>query len=246
MRSIVLALALVAVPGVARAQVELADTKWSVFGAIGFDTSLSGNVTAPVTGNPPGLPEIALVVDNVSFSEVYGSLVRWHFGVGFRLTERSEILGSFSYSAGGGSRALIGPVYVGAFNDLSEKAFEVGFRHQFLTAGRVIPYVGGWGGIVRVNAIEASLTIPNDPQPAFTLPILDASSAGTIAGGGGIMIPVSSRFALTADVNIRWRSALNSANILVGSGLDTIGRDSGRWSVPAVFGGVVRIGPLRY
>jgi hypothetical protein len=109
-----------------------------------------------------------------------------------------------------------------------------------------MPYVGAWGGMVRGSAISASVTIPNDPQPAFALPVLDASSAGTVAGGGGIIVPLSSRFALTADVNIRWRGALNSANVLVGTGLDRIGRDSARWSLPVVFGGLVRLGPPRY
>jgi hypothetical protein len=252
MRSIALALALVAAaPGVAPAQVEFADTRWSAFGAVGFETPLSGNMSAAATGRPPNLPNSPqLVLGNVTGGDVYGSLARWHFGVGMRITERSELLGSFSYSGGGGSRAVIGvtpgPPYVGAFDDLGEKAFEMGYRYHLSSVGRVMPYVGAWGGMVRATAIDTSVTIPNDPQPAFTLPILDASWAGTIAGGGGIIVPLSSRFALTADVNIRWRSALNSANVLVGTGLDRIGRDTARWSLPVVFGGMVRIGPLRY
>jgi hypothetical protein len=248
MRSIALALALVAAPGVALAQVEFADTRWSAFGAVGFESPLSGNVSAAVTGNLPNSPQ--LVLGNVTGSDVYGSLARWHFGVGLRITERSELLGSFSYSAGGGSRAVIGvtpgPLYVGAFDDLGEKGLEMGYRYHLSSVGRVMPYVGAWGGMVRGSAISASVTIPNDPQPAFALPVLDASSAGTVAGGGGIIVPLSSRFALTADVNIRWRGALNSANVLVGTGLDRIGRDSARWSLPVVFGGLVRLGPPRY
>jgi hypothetical protein len=248
MRSFVFALALLSISHPAWAQIEFADSRWSVFGAVGFESPLSGNVSAAVSGNLPNSPQ--LVLGNVTGSDVYGSLARWHFGVGIRITERSELLGSFSYSAGGGSRAVIGvtpgPLYVGAFDDLGEKGFEMGYRYHLSPMGRVVPYIGAWGGMVRGSAIGAALSIPNNPQPSFTLPVLDASSAGTVAGGGGLIVPITSRFALTADVNIRWRGALNSANVLVGTGLDRIGRDSARWSLPVVFGGLVRIGPPRY
>lgn len=247
MRSFVLALALLTAPGIAWAQVEVVDTRWSVFGSVGFESPLSGNVSSAVTGVLTGTP---LVLGNVSVSDVYGSLARWHFGAGLKLTERSEILGAFSYSAGGGSRATMGVtpglLYVGDFGDAGEKSFEMGYRYHLQPVSRVAPYVGAWGGMVRGNAISASLTIPNDSRPAINLPILDGSSAGVLAGGGGILVALSSRLALTADVNIRWRGALNSANVLVGTGLDNIGKDSARWSVPAVFGLLVRLGPPRY
>jgi hypothetical protein len=246
MRTIVAALVLSTFPGLASAQIELADTRWSAFGAIGFEAPLSGNVASAVTGILSGSP---LVLGNVSGSDVYGSLVRLHLGAGLRLTERSELLGSFSYSGGGGSRALLGvtpgPPYVGAFDDLGEKSVEIGYRYHLAPMGRIAPYVGGWAGLTRGAAISAALTIPNDPQPAINLPVLDGSSAASLAGGGGILIPLSDRFALSADLNVRWRGALNSANVLVGTGLDRIGRDSARWSMPVVFGGVVRLGPLR-
>jgi hypothetical protein len=247
MRLFALALALLTAPSVAWAQVELADTRWSVFGSVGFESPLSGNVSSAVTGVLTGTP---LVLGNVAGSEVYGSLARWHFGAGVKLTDRSEILGSFSYSAGGGSRATIGVtpglLYVGDFDDAGEKSFEVGYRYHLAPYARVTPYVGGWGGMVRGNGIGAALTIPNDPRPAINLPILDGSSAGVLSGGGGVMVALTSRVALTADVNIRWRGALNSANVLVGTGLDKIGQDSARWSVPAVFGLMIRLGPPRY
>ena len=248
MRSFALALALATVPSVASAQVEFTDSRWTAFGSVGFESPLSGNISTAVTGNLPNSPQ--LVLGNVTGSDVYGSLARWHFGVGIKITDRSELLGSFSYSAGGGSRAVIGvtpgPLYVGAFDDLGEKSFEMGYRYHLSSMGRVVPYIGAWGGMVRSGAIGAALTIPNNPQPAISLPIIDGSSAGTVAGGGGLIIPLASRFALTADVNIRWRGALNSANVLVGTGLDRIGRDSARWSLPVVFGALVKVGPSRY
>lgn len=248
MRSLVLVLALLSAPSVAWSQAVLEDTRWMVFGSAGFETPLSGNVSSAVTGNLPNSPQ--LVLGNVSGSDVYGTLARWHFGAGIRVTERSEILGSFSYSAGGGSRSVIGvtpgALYVGDFDDLGEKSFEMGYRYHLSPIRRVTPFIGGWGGMVRSGSIGAALTIPNNPLPAINLPILDGSSAGSVAGGGGIIVALSSRFGLIADVNVRWRGALNSANVLVGTGLDRIGQDSARWSLPVVFGGVVRIGPPRY
>jgi hypothetical protein len=99
--------------------------------------------------------------------------------------------------------------------------------------------------MVRSGEIGAALTIPNDPRPAINLPILDGSSAGVVAGGGGLLVALSRRFALMVDVNLRWRGALNSANVLVGTGLDNIGQDSARWSLPVVVGGALRIGSPR-
>jgi hypothetical protein len=247
MRSLVLILLLLTAPSLVWAQVISEDTRWSAFGSVGFESPLSGNLVSASTGILSGAP---LVLGNVSGSEVYGTLARWHFGVGFKLTDRSELLGSFSYSAGGGSRALVGVTpglpFVGDFDDTGEKSFEVGYRYYLSPAGRVIPYIGAWGGMVRSGSIGAALTIPNDPRPAINLPVLDGSSAGVLAGGGGITLPLTSRFAVLADIGFRWRGALNSANVLVGTGLDDIGQESARWSLPVVVGGLVRVGPPRY
>ncbi len=247
MRSFVLAAALLVLPGVAFAQVERDDTEWVVFGSIGFDAPLSGDATSAVTGTLSGAP---LVLGNVSFSEVYGTLARWEFGGGYRLDNRSEVLAKFSYSSGGGSRAAVGvtpgALYVGEFESVAEKSFQVGYRRHFGSLGPFQPSAGGWVGFTRVNSISTTLTLPGSSDAPINLPVLDASWAGLLGGGGGLQLPLTSRLALSADANLQWRSAINSANILVGTGLDTIGDGSARWSLPIVFGVVLRVGPDRF
>ena len=245
--SSVLAVVLLLLPGVASAQVERDDTQWLVFGSIGFDPPLSGSVTSAVTGTLSGAP---LVLGNVSFSEVYGALARWQFGGGYRIDNRSEVLAMFAYASGGGSRALVGVTpgapYVGEFESIGEKSFELGYRHHLGALGPFRPYVGGWGGFVRTNAISATLTLPGSSDPPINLPVLDASAAGVVAGGGGLLLPLTSRLALSVDANLRWRTSANSANVLVGTGLDNVGDGSARWSLPVVFGVVLHVGPERF
>jgi len=246
MRSIVLAVVLMVLPGVASAQIVRDDTKWVVFGSIGFDPPLSGNVTSAVTGTLGGAP---LVLGNVSFSEVYGSLVRWQFGGGYRVNDRAEVLARFAYTSGGGSRALLGVTpgapYVGEFESINEKLFQLGYRYQLGRLGPFRPFVNGWGGFVRANSIDATLTLPGSANPPINLPVLDSSAAAAISGGGGLLLPLTSRLAISIDADLQWRTALNSANVLVGTGLDNIGDDSARWSFPVTFGVVLNVGPER-
>lgn len=246
MRSLVLTVVLLVFPAVASAQVAPADTDWVAFGAVGFDPPLSGNVTSAVTGNLSGAP---LVLGGVSFSGVYGTLARWEFGGGYRIDSRSEVLAKFSYSSGGGSRAALGVTpglpYVGEFESIAEKSFQLGYRRHLATLGPFRPYVGGWGGFTRTNSITAPLTLPGASDAPINLPVLDASAAGLVSGGGGLLLPLTSRVALNVDANLQWRTSLNSANVLVGTGLDNIGDETSRWSFPVVFGVVVQIGAER-
>lgn len=244
MRSFVLALALLVLPGVASAQTELQDTEWVVFGSVGFDAPLSGSITSAVTGTLSGSP---LVLGNASFSEVYGALARWQFGGGYRLSNDAEVLARFTYTSGNGSRALLGVTpgdpYVGEFQSISEKSFELGYRRRLGRFGPFRSYAGGWAGFVRSSSISATLTLPGASAAPINLPVLDSSAAGVLSGGGGLLLPLTRRVALNADANVQWRSAINSANVLVGTGLDNIGDGSARWSLPVVFGVVVHVGP---
>ncbi len=243
MRLFILALTLLMVPSVASAQTVLDDTEWLVFGQVGFDPPLSGSATSAVAGTLIGAP---LVLGNVSYSDVYGSLARWQFGAGYRLSNRSEVLAAFGYSSGGGSRALLGVApgepYVGEFESVGEKSFEIGYRYHIGSFGPFRPYVGGWGGFVRTNAISAPLSLPGSNAAPINLPVFDASAAAVISGNGGLLLPLTRRLALSIDANLRWRTSINSANVLVGTGLDNIGAGSARWSLPVVFGAVLRVG----
>src|SRR5690606_21287963 len=109
-----------------------------------------------------------------------------------------------------------------------EKSFELGYRRRLGSLGPFRSYAGGWAGFVRSNSISATLTLPGSSAAPINLPVLDASAAGVISGGGGLLLPLTRRIALNADANLQWRSAVNSANVLVGTGLDNIGDGSAR------------------
>lgn len=246
MRSCALALALLLIPGVASAQIDFERTDWHVFGAVGFDPPLSGNVSSAVSGALASLP---LVLGNVSMSDVYGALTRFEFGAGYRLNDRAELIARLAFTSGGGSRALLGVTpgepFVGEFESFSEKSFEFGYRYHLAIFGPFHPYVGGSAGFARLASVSATLTLPGASLAPINLPVIDASAAPVLAGGAGLLIPLSTRVALMVDANLRWRGAFNSANVLVGTGLDTIGDGSARWAFPVVFGAVVNLGPGR-
>ena len=245
MHRLFLTAVLVALPALAASQPVLDETLWSVSVSAGFDPTLSGDATTTVSGTVGGTP---IVLGNVGFSDVYGTLARWRLSVGYSLDDRSEVLGAFAYSTGDGSRQTVGvapgPALVGEFTDLGEKTVEVGYRYFLPAQERFLPHLTAWGGFTRVGRINAGLSVPAVSIELTNLPVFDSSTAGTLAIAGGAILPLTRRVGITADVGLRWRGALNSANALVGTGLEEIDRDSSRWSLPVMFGAVLRFGDL--
>jgi hypothetical protein len=233
-------------PAFVYAQPQLDETRWSASAAVGFDLTMTGDATSTVSGSLAGTP---IVLGNVAFSDVYGTLARLHFSAGYRIDDQSEVLGAFSYSGGNGSRQTVGvapgPALVGEFTGLGEKSVEVGYRYHFPARNRWYPYATAWGGFTRAGRVNSNLSVPAVSLTLINLPVFDDTTTGTLAIGGGVIVPVTRRVGISADASFRWRAALNGANALVGTGLEGIGGGSARWSLPVVFGAVVRFGEER-
>ncbi len=218
-------------------------TRWEAGLAVGWEPSLSGGLVSAATGVVGGAP---IALGDQSYGDVYGSLIHWKFYGGYMFAARSEATFAFSYakSSAGPQAAGVGQGtgLVAQYDDLSEKLFEVGYRYHFAPLSRRLhPYAGLSAGFARIGQISGTLTTPSQSSGnVVTLPMYDNTTAGAFGLHGGVVYNVTPRLGVTGELALQWRGGLSASNALVGTGLDEIGSDSGRWSLPVLFGAVVR------
>jgi hypothetical protein len=230
------ATALIASPAAAQRP----DHPWSADFSIGWDNSISGNVLSSGIGNIFGL---ATVVDDKSYDDIYGTGLRWSFGAGYKIREKRELRAAFTYSTVSADAREIGtsggaPLFA-TFDDYSVWGLEVGYR-QYLSsmnkAPRVTPYFGGNIGVNVINEIDADLAVPALNLTRNATDFYDGTAAFTFEFNGGTLIMVNSRVDVDVRLGLRFVSGLSEVDGLVGTGLEDINNDSGRWILPFTVG----------
>ncbi|HET9369894.1 MAG TPA: hypothetical protein VFO19_06590 [Vicinamibacterales bacterium] len=213
---------------------------WSADFSIGWDNSISGNVLSAGVGT---VFDLATVVDDKSYDDIYGTGVRWAFGVGYRIRERRELRAAFTFSTVSADSREIGtaggaPLFAN-FDDYSVWGLDFGYR-QYLSAleraPRVTPYFGGNIGVNVINEIDADLAVPALNLTRNATDFYDGTAAFTFEFNGGTLITVHPRVDLDLRLGLRFVTGLSDVDGLVGTGLEDINDDSGRWILPFTVG----------
>jgi hypothetical protein len=239
-RALMTALALL-IPGVIHAQTPTHET-WSVEGDVGWDFPVSGNILSAAIGR---VFDQATVIDSQSYGDIYGTGVKWGFGVGYRLDERSEVRGSMTFQSVSADLAKIGsvanaPLYA-TFDAYKSYSFEGGYRRYFADSDqRLRPYAGGTLGIAIVREIDADLAAPDLGQVLNATDFYDRTGAFTIAFNGGVLYAVTERVDVKGELGFRHVSGLSPIDGLKGTGLESTNDNSGRWTLPFTVGLRVR------
>jgi hypothetical protein len=234
-------LALLNLPVRAQAQIPSHET-WSVEGDVGWDFPVSGNILSAAIGR---VFDQATVIDSQSYGDIYGTGVKWGFGVGYRLDERSEVRGAMAFQSVSADLSKIGsvanaPLYA-TFDPYKSISFEGGYRRYFADSGeRLRPYAGATMGIAIIREIDADLAAPDLGQVLNATDFYDRTGAFTIGFNGGALYAVTDRVDVKGELGFRHASGLSPIDGLKGTGLESTNDNSGRWTLPFTVGLRVR------
>ena len=221
----------------AQAQV---DRPWSVSFDLGAQTAASGDFHGGATGSVLGL---STSVMSKTYGDVYGPGFYWAAGVGYHVTPNGEVRVSGSYTANPSDRLQVGTVaslpLFAAFDDYKAFGMDFGYR-QYLSSSSVKPYVGAAVGFTRVEAINATLTVPAANVTLSDVGFYGSSTVPAFGFSGGVQVRLTDAVALQGGVDFRWHGDLNQNEGLAGTGLQTINDETRRWAVPVTGGVTVR------
>jgi hypothetical protein len=235
------ALALLVLPVRAVAQTPWHET-WSVEGDVGWDFPVSGNLLSAAIGR---INDQATVIDSQSYGDIYGTGVKWGFGVGYRLDERSEVRGSMAFQSVSADLNKIGsvanaPLYA-TFDAYKSFSFEGGYRRYFADSDqRLRPYAGGTLGIAIIREIDADLAAPDLGLVLNATDFYDRTGAFTIGFNGGVLYAITERVDVQGELGFRHVSGLSGIDGLKNTGLESTNDNSGRWTLPFTVGLRVR------
>jgi len=214
------------------------DRRWSGEASLGWDNSISGNVHSAGIGVLNGLPA---VIEKRSYDDVYGTGVQFRFGLGYMLDDRQQVRGTFTLQNVSADLVQIGalgtaPLYA-TFDDYSSFALDGGYRYHFETKyPKLRPFAGATLGIAVIDEIDAALAAPALGLTFDATDFYDGTAAFTFGVEGGAVYALNDRFDVEANLGFRYVSGLSEIDGLQGTGLEDINDDSGRWTLPLMFG----------
>ena len=211
----------------------------------GPDNSISGNVIKAGSGTLQGVP---IDLDETSYDDVYGRMALFKVGVGYRTSPRSEINVNWVISRSSAEPVTIGTLgaanapIVARFDDYNYWGIEGGQRFYF-TRVRFTPFVGYTIGINRFDEINADFVAPAvGIQPGVTVEngqFFDSSWAFSFGPTGGVLVGLGP-IEVMAELSLRYVGGLSDVDPLSEAGLRDINSESGRWSIPILFGARIR------
>lgn len=221
----------------AHAQDEL---PWSVSFDLGAQLALSGDAHGGGSGTVLNLPTS---VQAKSYGDVFGSGFYWALGVGYRVTPNGEIRIAANYTGNPADRLQVGTVaglqLNAAFDDYKAFGMDFGYR-QYYGGGGLRPFVGANVGFTRVDAIDATLTVPAAGVTLSDVPFYASSTVPSFSLGGGAQMKLSDRWAVQGGIDFRWHGSMEQNEGLTGTGLQNINDDAARWAMPITGGVTVR------
>jgi hypothetical protein len=216
---------------------------WSVSVMFGVDNQFSGKM---ITAGSGIVQDTSIELDETSFDDVYGRMGLFRATVGYRVTPRSEVIGSLVISRSSSESVIVGRAGIEAgpvaasFDDYNYWGIEVGQRFYF-TRVRFTPFLGYYVGINRFDAINADFTAlaavpPIDIQDGQ---FFDSAWAFSFAPIGGVLVGLGP-FEVIGQVDLRYMGGLSDVDPLSEAGLRDVNSESSRWSFPITVGGRFR------
>lgn len=213
---------------------------WSVSFDLGSQVPVSGDVHGGATGT---VLNLSTAVTAKSYNDVYGSGFYWAAGLGYRVGAMGELRVAGSYTSKAATELQVGTVanlpLRAKFDDNTVFNMDFGYR-QYLASGGVKPFVGASAGFARIDAINATLTVP---AASVTLPnvgFYESSTVPVFAVSGGVQVQLTDSLAAQAGIDLRWHNNLAQNEGLAGTGLQTINDKSRRWAAPITGGLTLR------
>jgi hypothetical protein len=221
------------------AQAQSTPNPWSVEFGLGWDNDITGDVIAGGIGQINGQN---VVIFKSTYEDVFGTGLHLKGGVGYRLpNSNTELRATLAFQTLGA--AIVTPLgdigvsrLYGSFDDYQSLSLDFGVRKYHDVSTKVQLYGEGALGIGFVDSMEATLVAPGANLVGQTADLYDKTAAFVFSFNGGLLYKTSDHVGLFGQLGFRRMTGLSEAGNLVGTGLETINDQSGRWSMPFVVG----------
>ena len=226
--------------GVAHAQeTGLTPGHVSVWGEIGFEGDLKGNINTSGVGQVAGS---RAEIDINSWAERYDAALAVRFGFGYALDEHQQLTFTANWNQAKSDQATVGLIggqpLLATFSDYQGWGFDAGYRYYGATASKVKPFVSMAVGVQHVQEIQADLTAA--PNIVFNdVPFYQDSTVLRGRFGGGFIVMFSDKVGLQVTGDIQYTGALNDQSGLGTLGFERINDDGRKWSSPLTGGLIV-------
>lgn len=220
------------------AQAQSAGTGWVFDAGIGIDSPINGNVNSGAIGLIG--TDAAAILPN-SYKDVYGTGIQFRFGGGYMLNDLTEVRGVFIFQSADADLVRLGDVgpssLYGKYSDYQNLSLDFGARRYLeLEKSRVRPYAEATVGLAFIDAIDVQLAAPQSGLVIDNTDFYDQTAAFTLSVSGGVLVPLTDKVDVTAQIGLRRVSGLAEVDQLVGTGLEDINNDTARLTFPAVVG----------
>jgi hypothetical protein len=238
--SAALVLTLTAVP--ARAQSSASPSSpWSAEVAVGWDNGIAGHINSSGIGT---LNNQTVVVKANTFEDVYGTGLHLRGGIGYMLSDITEITGNFTWQSLDADQVVaMGDIGVsnlyGQYSDYQTVGLDVGLRRYLGLTPVIKAYGEGTMGIGFIDKTDIQLVAPTANVIRNADDLYDQSAAWAAGANVGVMVG-SGKLGVFGQLGLRYMSGMADVDDLEGTGLETINDKSSRWTLPFVGGVRVR------
>ena len=215
---------------------------WSLSFDAGAQVALSGDAHSGGSGRVLTLPTN---VTAKSYGDVFGPGFYWAAGLGYATGGSGEIRAQVSYTANPAEELQVGTVanlpLFAQFEDYKSLGVDVGYRQYLMSSeSRFRPFVGGSVGLVNVDRIRSTFSVPAANVVLPDVGFYESSTVPAFGLGGGLQVGLSSRIAFQVLADFKWHGDLSDEDGLAGTGLESINDESRRWAMPITGGITVR------
>jgi hypothetical protein len=215
--------------------------KVSVFGAMGLDLDVLGDISVGGIGEVRGTPTL---IQQAAFPDVYVKTQRRRYlGASFGFKRKTEIMVRYQEAANPAATILLGifgtndntfPVTV---DDYKDRLVEFGIRHYFATPKRSREYFSLLVGRKTVDAISMTMRPPGGPIPVA---LYSKSAVPSISLDFGVSLEYG-HVGIFLESGARWQKNLTRDDTdLAKYQLDGVNDSGARLFMPATLGLHVR------
>jgi len=210
-----------------------ADARWSVSFSAGTAPSVSGLYHESGSGTVLNLPT---QVEERDYSDIYNSGFAMKLGLGYAVSPKAEMIGSFTWARADAEELSVGNVagfdLRSQFSNFRDWGLEGGIRWHFAPDAGVNPYIAGVVGARWVDSMPATLSVPAAGVVLRDVPFYDDSVVPTFGGDFGVQFKVAPAVRLGVEAGLRWTGDLSDLEGLAGTGLENLNDSSSRWTLP--------------
>jgi len=175
---------------------------------------------------------------------VYGTGLHIRFGGGYMIDDVSEVRVTFTFQSLDADLTPLGDIgtsrLYGQYADYQSFGMDVGFRRYVDVTPVLRAYGEGTIGLAFVDETDVVLVAPTANLSGNATDFYDRTAAFTLGGNAGVLFEVHPKVGVYGQIGLRYVTGMSPVDSLQGTGLETINKNSSRWTMPVIFGARVR------